>query len=211
MSPRLLPMPNGLVNCNPLTITDPMGGVTTMVWRDNFLTEVIDPEGVRLRLEYDAHGDLSALIDADGGRAVLEHDAAGRVTRIVTPAGSAISFEYDDAGRPVARRDPDGAVRRWEYSPAGRLTASVDRSGARQSRHPDLTGQPRQRPPVCGQAQGGHRPIPQRIFKAGFFTAKLHFYSFCSIFKVKFTQANQNNLNTITTPLSQIQKNSINM
>ena len=127
-------------NRNPSTITDPMGGVTTMVWRDNLLTEVTDPEGVRLRLEYDAHGDLSALIDADGGRAVLEHDAAGRVTRIVTPAGSATSFEYDDAGRPVARRDPDGAVRRWEYSPAGRLTASVDPLGARTTIEYDASG-----------------------------------------------------------------------
>ena len=127
-------------NRNPSTITDPMGGVTTMVWRDNLLTEITDPEGVRLRLEYDAHGDLSALIDADGGRAVLEHDAAGRVTRIVTPAGSATSFEYDDAGRPVARRDPDGAVRRWEYSPAGRLTASVDPLGARTTIEYDASG-----------------------------------------------------------------------
>lgn len=86
-------------NRNPSTITDPMGGVTTMVWRDNLLTEVTDPEGVRLRLEYDAHGDLSALIDADGGRAVLEHDAAGRVTRIVTPAGSRVRRRRDRAGQ----------------------------------------------------------------------------------------------------------------
>ena len=115
---------------NPVRVTDPLGGVTRLTWEGNLLTGMTDPEGVRLTLDYDAHGDVVAITNAAGDVSRLVRDEAGRVVEAVTPSGAVTRFAYDAAGRLLSRRDPDGAVWRWEYSAAGRLTAAVDPLGA---------------------------------------------------------------------------------
>ena len=117
---------------SPVEITDAEGGVTRLTVQGGLVRAITDPDGVRLRFEFDDDGNIVAAIDADGNVARLERDAAGRVTAAVTPLGRRTTFTYDARGRPLERQDPGGATWRYEYSAAGRLTALVDPTGARE-------------------------------------------------------------------------------
>ncbi|HEV7805726.1 MAG TPA: HYD1 signature containing ADP-ribosyltransferase family protein [Solirubrobacteraceae bacterium] len=116
---------------SPFEIVDPEGGVSRMRVEGGLVREVVDPDGVRLRFEFDDDGNIVATIDADGNVARTERDAAGRVTAAVTPLGRRTTFAYDDRGLPVERRDPAGGVWRYEHTAAGRLTSVTDPTGAR--------------------------------------------------------------------------------
>ena len=116
---------------NPFEVVDAEGGVTTMSWHDGLLTEVVDPEGVRLRFGYDDRGDLVSSTDADGEVARLERDALGRVVAAVTPLGHRTTYRYDGTGPLLSRQDAEGGTWRYEHTPAGRLHAVVDPTGGR--------------------------------------------------------------------------------
>ena len=72
---------------NPRMITDPEGGITRLDWQDGLLVGVVDPVGVRVRLGYDEHGELTSVTNAVGDTARLERDGAGRITASITPSG----------------------------------------------------------------------------------------------------------------------------
>ena len=114
----------------PSVVVDGEGGHTRLRWQDGLLLEVVDPTGVRMRFEYDAHGDLVASIDAEGNVTRLVRDPAGRVVEMIRPSGATTRYEYSPAGLLTARVDPDGAVWRYTYSAGGRLTGLVDPLGA---------------------------------------------------------------------------------
>lgn len=116
---------------SPSLLVDPEGGQTRFTWRDGLLAQVVDPTGVVVRFEHDAHGDLVATLDADGNAARIERDAVGRVVAATTPSGARTTFTHDEHGHLATRTDPDGSVWRFEHTPAGRLTATVDPLGAR--------------------------------------------------------------------------------
>ena len=63
------------------------------------MREIVDPDGVRLRFDFDADGNLVAATDADGNVARLERDAAGLVTASISPLGRRTTFAYDAHGR----------------------------------------------------------------------------------------------------------------
>lgn len=117
---------------NPALLVDAEGGRSQMTWERGLLTGVVDPTGVEVRFEHDAHGDLVATIDADGNAARLERDPSGRVVAAVTPSGHVTRFSYDERTGLLAERvDPDGATWRFEHTTAGRLAATTDPLGAR--------------------------------------------------------------------------------
>lgn len=115
---------------SPDEIVDPEGGVTRLTVTGGLVRELVDPDGVRLRFEFDADGSVVAVIDADDNTARLERDGAGHVTATVTPLGRRTAFFYDNRGRLVERHDPTGAGWRYEYTPAGRPTRVTDPTGA---------------------------------------------------------------------------------
>ncbi len=119
-------------NQNPSLLVDAEGGRSQMTWERGVLTRIVDPTGVEVRFEHDAHGDLVATIDADGNTARLERDASGRVVAAITPSGKVTHFAYDQSTGLLAERvDPDGATWRFEHTTAGRLAATIDPLGAR--------------------------------------------------------------------------------
>ncbi|MDQ1075122.1 MULTISPECIES: DUF6531 domain-containing protein [Microbacterium] len=122
--------PNDLER-NPSRVTDPGGGVTELDWENGLLRRVEDPEGVVVRLDYDAHGELTATRNADGAVAKLLRDATGRVTQAITPLGAVTRYVYGDTGALASREDPDGAIWRYEHGPGGQITAIIDPLGAR--------------------------------------------------------------------------------
>jgi RHS repeat-associated protein len=117
---------------SPAEVIDPEGGVTRMTVVDGLVREIVDPDGVRVRFEFDADGNIVGAIDADGNVARLERDPGGLVTAAVTPNGRRTTFAYDARRRPLERRDPAGAIWRYEHTEAGRLAALVDPTGARE-------------------------------------------------------------------------------
>ncbi|WZH36376.1 MAG: DUF6531 domain-containing protein [Microbacterium enclense] len=116
---------------NPSRVTDPGGGVTELDWADGLLRRVEDPEGVVVRFDYDAHGELVATRNADGAVARMVRDGSGRVTQAITPLGAVTRYVYDGTGSLASREDPDGAVWRYEHGPGGQITAVIDPLGAR--------------------------------------------------------------------------------
>jgi len=122
--------PNDLER-NPSRVTDPGGGVTELDWENGLLRRVEDPEGVVVRFDYDAHGELIATRNADGAIAKLVRDGSGRVTQAVTPLGAVTRYAYSSEGSLLSREDPDGAVWRYEHGPGEQITAIIDPLGAR--------------------------------------------------------------------------------
>ena len=116
---------------NPAEIADPEGGVTRLRVEGGLLREIVDADGVAVRFEFDAAGNLLAAIDAEGNAVRLERDGAGRALAAVTPLGRRTTFAYDDRGRLAERRDPAGGMWRYEHSAAGRPTAVTDPMGGR--------------------------------------------------------------------------------
>lgn len=117
---------------NPSQVVDAEGGITSMVWDQGLLREIVDPVGVRLRFSYDDHGDLVATTDAAGNTARLERDAQGRITAAITPMGHRTTFAYHpESGVLISRTDPTGARWGFEHTEGGRLSATIDPLGAR--------------------------------------------------------------------------------
>ncbi len=125
---------------NPSVLVDPEGGRTEMTWTEGLLTRVVDPVGVVVTFDHDAHGDLVATTDALGNSARLERDPHGRVVAAVSPMGHRTTYTYAPSGVLASRRDPDGAVWRFEHTAAGRLSAVVDPTGSRTEIEHDAAG-----------------------------------------------------------------------
>jgi YD repeat-containing protein len=82
--------------------------------------EIIDPNGLVVRLSYDSRG---RLLQRDAGAEVttVEYNATGQPARIVQPDGSALAFTYDAAQRLAAVGD----------SPGNRIAYTLDAVGNR--------------------------------------------------------------------------------
>ncbi|WLI89466.1 RHS repeat-associated core domain-containing protein [Massilia sp. R2A-15] len=137
----------------PVSVTDAMGGVTTLRYDGNAnLTDVIDALGQRTQYRYDGRGLPVEVVDARGGSKRLaynpggqltehtdcsgqstkfEHDADGNLARVRDALGNVTAYEYDLAGRLTEARYPDGGSEAFEYDALGRLTAHIDAAGHR--------------------------------------------------------------------------------
>ncbi len=80
------------------------------------------------RAEFDTQGRGIALVDADGNRTTLTYDAQGQLTRVTDAAGRAIHLSYTD-GRLTQIDDPAGSLYRYEYDQAGNLSRQTDALG----------------------------------------------------------------------------------
>ncbi|MDP0499536.1 MAG: Ig-like domain-containing protein [Verrucomicrobiota bacterium JB022] len=102
-----------------------------------YLTEVIDPRGVRaIRTEYDEQGRVIGQVDAEGFPITLEHDIPTRKEVIVDRLGFETVHEYDFEGNVVATTtvDPEnlegpGLTTRMDYDVRGNVTREEDPLG----------------------------------------------------------------------------------
>lgn len=83
---------------------------------------LVDPDGVRNMVEYDAFGRVTAAVTRAETRVAFTYDAAGRLIETVGPEGMGRQMTYDDLDRPVVMAI-SGITNHFEYDAAGRITA----------------------------------------------------------------------------------------
>ncbi|MFC5370042.1 DUF6531 domain-containing protein [Arcanobacterium bovis] len=115
---------------NPVEIKDSSGATTSLTWRDGLLCEVVDPEGVSVKFEYDAYGDLCGIVNAAGNITSCERNAAGQPTKITLPSGAQTCFDYDTAGRIICKHDAEGGSWFFEWD-AERLVSKTSPDGGK--------------------------------------------------------------------------------
>ncbi|QSB16681.1 hypothetical protein JQS43_10590 [Natronosporangium hydrolyticum] len=111
---------------------------TLTVTRDpqtGYVTELVDPDGVRTRYGYDPGGNLTSVTEAVDTEAAwatgFTHEPVWHeVASVTTGAGHRWGFEYDQAGNLTAEIAPDGSRVGYGYDQQGRLTSVTDPAGA---------------------------------------------------------------------------------
>ena len=91
-----------------ITITDPVGLVTTLTYVGAKLQRVTDPAGRHTQ---------------------FQHDSSGHLIRITNPNGSFLSYAYDGRGNIIQASDERGNSTTYVYDFAGRFSQSVRPTG----------------------------------------------------------------------------------
>jgi len=127
-----------------LTVTDPLGGVTTNAYdgnrnlssgtnADNHTTvhaydavnrpiRTTRPDGSTSRTDYDAAGNVVAQIDGLNNATTYTYDALDRPIRMADPLGRATVYDYDKAGNVVRLIDQSNQTTTYAYDAANHLT-----------------------------------------------------------------------------------------
>ena len=112
------------------SVTDISGDVTTFRYEDHYLTEIIDPRGVRVSKNiYDENGRLIKTIDADGNELTYNHDIDGREETITDRNGGVTRYTYDHNGNVTSQTDPMGNTVKSTYDENGNLSSKTDALG----------------------------------------------------------------------------------
>lgn len=112
------------------SVTDILGEITTFKYEDHYLTEIIDPRGVRVSKNiYDENGRLIKTIDADGNEIVYDHDIDGREETITDRNGGVTRYVYDHNGNVTSQTDPMGNTVKSTYDENGNLSSKTDALG----------------------------------------------------------------------------------
>lgn len=94
--------------------------------RKVYLTQIIDPQGNGVTLNYDSRMRLTSVTDAVGRSLTFAYDDADfplAVTGITGPAGRFASFGYDDQGRLISITDAIGMTSTFTYGDETFITA----------------------------------------------------------------------------------------
>ena len=87
-----------------------------------FLTQIVDPAGNTLTLNYDERLRLSSLTDATGRNTIFSYDFPANpllVTKIADPFGRHADLTYDDSGRLASITDVIGITSSFKYDAGG--------------------------------------------------------------------------------------------
>jgi YD repeat-containing protein len=114
----------------PLTVTNPAGGVTTRTYDPRgLLSTESDNAGHTTSCAYDAFGRLTQLTWGDGTNRQFAYDNLDHVTHLVDERGKGWTYDYDVNGRISQATDPLIEHEGFSYDAAGRLTQEIDALG----------------------------------------------------------------------------------
>ena len=117
----------------PLTVTDPLGHVTTRVYDANHqLTSLTDPDGHVTGSDYDPAGQVVTVHRADGTTLANGYDADGAQTSQTDGAGHTASYAHADPAFPQAvtgSTDPLGRTTGFGYDLLGQKVTKQDPGG----------------------------------------------------------------------------------
>jgi RHS repeat-associated protein len=116
-------------------ITDRNGNAITLT-RGTFggqfglLTQVRDPDGLTLRLDYNASGRVQTVTDPIGRQVRYTYNAAGYLETVTNPEGGVTRYRYDAQGRMTEITNPRGfRVVLNEYDAQGRVQRQTHADG----------------------------------------------------------------------------------
>ena len=135
----------------PLTLTNPAGGVTTRTYdgaglmdtemdnaghttsaaRDAFgrVTKVTWGDGTNRQFAYDNLDHLTSLLDERGKSWTYDYDANGRISQVTDPLTEHQGFHHDAEGRLTQVVDALGNTTLYAFDAAGQLASFTDRTG----------------------------------------------------------------------------------
>ncbi|MBO0728583.1 MAG: RHS repeat protein, partial [Acidimicrobiaceae bacterium] len=114
----------------PSLVLGPLGFERRFASDAGGLAAVVDSDGVSVRYERDAEGQVVAAVDGEGGTARFRYDRSGALIERVSPSGDVERWEVDDAGRPTAYISASGDRTERRLSPGGRPLSVTDGTGA---------------------------------------------------------------------------------
>lgn len=100
---------------NIMTITDPVGLVTTFDYTGGRVTSITDPAGRVTALQYDSAGNLLRIVDPDTTARTFEYDSGHHMTGEVDKLGNHEMVTYGFHGRVTSATLKDGS--HLEYDP----------------------------------------------------------------------------------------------
>src|SRR5690625_1087948 len=95
---------------------DGSGANTWIADRKGRVVGIVDADGNRQSMAYDAHGNIVSATDRDGKVTVHAYDDRGRKIRTVTPDGADITYGYDEFDRVTTVVTAAGGVVEYEYA-----------------------------------------------------------------------------------------------
>jgi RHS repeat-associated protein len=117
----------------PSRLAGPDGWQLGIEVEGGLVRSLTDADGVTVRFEHDADGNVVATANALGAVSRTEPHVSGLASRLVRPDGATYEFERDGAGRMLALRTPLGHEYTVQWTPAGRLAGMVDPDGGHTS------------------------------------------------------------------------------
>ena len=122
-------------------VKDISGEITEFKYEDHYLTEIIDPRGVRVSKNiYDDDGRLIKTIDSDGNEIVYDHDIDGRQEVVTDRSGNSTVYTYDSRGNVLTQTDAMGHTIKNTYDSNGNLQTKTDAMGNVTSYNYDSNG-----------------------------------------------------------------------
>ncbi len=107
-------------------------GNSYFTYEDNYLSSVMDNEGVRVTYTYDADGDLIKIGKADGKKVNISYDLIGEEKRCVSVTnenGDKEYFEYNLDKKTVKHKTVSGAIEEYKYNSNGNTVYIKDEQG----------------------------------------------------------------------------------
>src|SRR5262249_54529098 len=97
-----------------LSVTDPLGQVSTEQWNNGMVVRSTDAAGRTTEYDYDAAHRLIAVVDPAGGHTTYAYDAAGNPISVTDPLLRTTTTQYDGMRRPLSVTDPAGRVTAYQ-------------------------------------------------------------------------------------------------
>ena len=94
-----------------VSVTDPVGLVTTLSYSGGLLTSIVNPANRLTQLGHDGAGNLTTITDPDGTSRSFGYDSRHRLISQVSKRGFQTTYTYDFAGRNVGVIRADGSTR----------------------------------------------------------------------------------------------------
>ena len=94
-----------------ITVTDPVGLVTTLAYSGARLQRITDPAGRQTLVQYDPAGNLTRITNPDTSFKAYAYDGKGRLVQANNERGLSTIYAYDFAGRFSQSTRPGGETR----------------------------------------------------------------------------------------------------
>lgn len=130
---------------NRIGVTDPAGNETAWTYLDDLPAKRIDSTGLATQFSHTSTGTLTEISQPTGEVLDLEYDVNGRLAKVARDGSLLRSFIYDSDHNLIQETDVRGAVTSYTYDSLGRATSRTDALGRTTQIRYDGLGRPIER------------------------------------------------------------------